>query len=83
MVQLKGADGYGVERLFHGLLLQFSWKTSLIGNWNGSWQKIWSRAVARDLRVNYGTATLCEAEQSLERFAAMWYASYPTISVAW
>ena len=38
--QLKGADGYGIERLFHCLLLQFM-KTSLIENWNGIWRKIW------------------------------------------
>lgn len=32
--QLKGADGYGVERLF-GVWSCNSWKTSLIENWNG------------------------------------------------
>ena len=41
------------------------------------------RAVARDLRAIYGTATLSEAEAALERFAAMWGVHYPTIRTMW
>jgi putative transposase len=41
------------------------------------------RAVATDLRAIYGAATLAEAEQGLERFAARWDATYPAISPSW
>jgi transposase-like protein len=41
------------------------------------------RAVAADLRAIYGAATLSEAEQALERFAAQWDAKYPAISPSW
>jgi putative transposase len=41
------------------------------------------RGVARDLRAIYGAATLTEAEQAFEQFAATWDAKYPTISVQW
>jgi putative transposase len=41
------------------------------------------RAVAADLRAIYGAATLIEAEDALERFAARWDAKYPAISPSW
>src|SRR5262245_12836987 len=41
------------------------------------------RAVAADLRAIYGAATLPEAEQALERFAARWAAKYTALSPSW
>lgn len=41
------------------------------------------RGVARDLRAIYGAATLTEAEQAFQQFAATWDAKDPTISVQW
>src|ERR671932_1551492 len=41
------------------------------------------KAVAADLRAIYGAATLAEAEQALERFAARWETKYPAISPSW
>lgn len=39
--------------------------------------------MAPDLRAVYGAATLADAEQTLERFAARWDAKYPAISPSW
>jgi putative transposase len=45
------------------------------------WQE--RKAVAAALRAIYGAATLTDAEQALERFAARWDAKYPAISPRW
>jgi transposase-like protein len=42
-----------------------------------------SKAVARDLKKIYTSATALEAEQALEQFAQAWEAKYPTISKMW
>jgi len=42
-----------------------------------------SKAVARDLKKIYASATALEAEQALEEFAQVWDAKYPTISKMW
>ena len=42
-----------------------------------------SKAVARDLKKIYASATVFEAEQALEEFAQAWDAKYPTISKMW
>jgi transposase-like protein len=42
-----------------------------------------SKAVARDLKQIYASATVLEAEQALEAFADVWDAKYPTISKMW
>jgi putative transposase len=42
-----------------------------------------SRAVAADLKKIYQSATVLEAEQELEKFAAVWGAKYPTIVKQW
>jgi putative transposase len=42
-----------------------------------------SKAVARDLKKIYASATVLEAEQALEDFAQAWDAKYPTISKTW
>lgn len=42
-----------------------------------------SRAVAADLKAIYQSATVEEAEGSLERFAAKWDTKYPTIAKCW
>jgi putative transposase len=42
-----------------------------------------SKAVARDLKKIYASATAFEAEQALEEFAQAWDAKYPTISKMW
>jgi putative transposase len=42
-----------------------------------------SKAVARDLKKIYTSATVIEAEQALEEFAQAWDAKYPTISKMW
>jgi len=42
-----------------------------------------SKAVARDLKKIYQSATVVEAEQALEEFAEAWDEKYPTISKAW
>jgi putative transposase len=42
-----------------------------------------SKAVARDLKKIYSSATAIEAEQALEEFAQAWDAKYPTISKMW
>jgi putative transposase len=42
-----------------------------------------SKAVARDLKKIYGSATVIEAERALEDFAQAWDAKYPTISKMW
>jgi putative transposase len=42
-----------------------------------------SKAVARDLKKVYASATVIEAEQALEEFAQAWDAKYPTISKMW
>ena len=42
-----------------------------------------SKAVARDLKKIYGSATVIEAEQALEEFAQAWDAKYPTITKMW
>ena len=42
-----------------------------------------SKAVARDLKKIYASATAIEAEQALEEFAQAWDAKYPTISKMW
>jgi putative transposase len=42
-----------------------------------------SKAVARDLKKIYSSATVIEAEQALEEFAQAWDAKYPTISKMW
>jgi transposase-like protein len=41
------------------------------------------KAVARDLRKIYTSATVLEAEQELKKFAATWDSKYPTISKQW
>jgi transposase-like protein len=42
-----------------------------------------SRPVAADLKAIYKAATVAEAEQALEAFAAKWDGKYPTISKQW
>ena len=42
-----------------------------------------SKAVTRDLKKIYQSATVIEAEQALEEFAQAWDAKYPTISKTW
>lgn len=42
-----------------------------------------SAAVAADLKTIYQSATAEEAEQALEKFAAVWGAKYPTIVKQW
>jgi putative transposase len=42
-----------------------------------------SKAVARDLKKIYASATVIEAEQALQEFAQAWEAKYPTISKMW
>jgi putative transposase len=42
-----------------------------------------SKAVARDLKKIYASATALEAEQAFEEFAQAWDAKYPTISKMW
>jgi len=42
-----------------------------------------SKAVARDLKKVYASATAIEAEQALDEFAQAWDAKYPTISKMW
>jgi transposase-like protein len=42
-----------------------------------------SKAVARDLKKIYASATVIEAERALEEFAQAWDAKYPTISKMW
>jgi putative transposase len=42
-----------------------------------------SKAVARDLKKIYASATVLEAEQALAEFAQAWDAKYPTISKLW
>jgi len=42
-----------------------------------------SKAVARDLKKIYSSATALEAEQALEDFAQAWDAKYPTITKMW
>jgi putative transposase len=42
-----------------------------------------SKAVARDLKKIYASATALEAEQALEDFAQAWDVKYPTISKMW
>jgi putative transposase len=42
-----------------------------------------SKAVARDLKKVYASATVIEAERALEEFAQAWDAKYPTISKVW
>jgi transposase-like protein len=42
-----------------------------------------SKAVARDLKKIYASATVIEAEQALEEFAQAWDAKYPVISQVW
>lgn len=42
-----------------------------------------SKAVARDLKKIYTSATVLEAEQALEEFSQAWDAKYPTISKMW
>jgi putative transposase len=46
-----------------------------------SWKE--RKAVAADLKQIYRAATLAEAEQALERFAAKWDGKYPSISKSW
>lgn len=41
------------------------------------------KEVAADLRAIYGAATVCDAEQALDRFADRWDAKYPAISPSW
>jgi putative transposase len=41
------------------------------------------KAVARDLKRIYASATAIEAEQAFEEFAQAWDAKYPTISKTW
>ncbi len=41
------------------------------------------KAVAKDLRAVYGSGTLAEAEEALERFSENWDAKYPAISPSW
>lgn len=42
-----------------------------------------SKAVARDLKKVYASATVIEAEKALEEFAQAWDAKYPTIGKMW
>ena len=42
-----------------------------------------SKAVVRDLKKIYQSATVVEAEQALEEFAQAWDEKYPTISKTW
>lgn len=42
-----------------------------------------SKAVARDLKKIYASATVLEAEQALAEFAQAWDEKYPTISKMW
>ena len=42
-----------------------------------------SKAVARDLKKVYASATALEAEQALQEFAQAWDVKYPTISRMW
>lgn len=42
-----------------------------------------SREVAADLKTIYQSATVLEAEEALERFAAKWDVKYPTIAKQW
>jgi transposase-like protein len=42
-----------------------------------------SREVASDLKTIYQSATVLEAEEALETFAAKWDAKYPTIARQW
>ncbi len=42
-----------------------------------------SKAVAKDLKKIYQSATVAEAEQTLEQFAQAWDDKYPTISKMW
>jgi putative transposase len=42
-----------------------------------------SREVASDLKTIYQSATVLEAEEALEKFAAKWDAKYPTIARQW
>jgi putative transposase len=42
-----------------------------------------SKAVVRDLKKIYQSATVLEAEQALEEFAQAWDEKYPTISKMW
>jgi transposase-like protein len=42
-----------------------------------------SKAVARDLKKIYASATVIEAEQALEQFTQAWDGKYPTISKMW
>ena len=42
-----------------------------------------SKAVARDLKKVYASATVIEAERAFEEFAQAWDAKYPTISKMW
>ena len=42
-----------------------------------------SKAVARDLKKIYASATVIEAEQALEELAQVWDGKYPTISKMW
>lgn len=42
-----------------------------------------SKAVAKDLKKIYQSATVAEAEQALEQFAQAWDDKYPTISKMW
>lgn len=46
-----------------------------------SWKQ--RKEVAADLRAIYGAATLSEAEDALEAFAAKWDDEHPTISRSW
>jgi putative transposase len=41
------------------------------------------KAVAKDLKAIYGSATLTEAEKALEDFAEKWSAKYPNIEKSW
>ena len=42
-----------------------------------------SREVIKDLQAIYRAATVAEAEQALDKFAAKWDSKYPTISKQW
>jgi putative transposase len=42
-----------------------------------------SREVAADLKAIYQSATVLEAEEALERFAAKWDVKYPTVAKQW
>jgi len=41
------------------------------------------KAVAKDLKAIYGSATLSEAEKALDEFAAKWSSKYPNIEKSW